>query len=503
MTIFNKKFQRHELLSSMVSVIKELRPYFGLPFVVSSLLILVVVAFVTDYNIRQSEKVLGEQMADKGIRVIWLFENVVMDRIQFSTEAVRTDYITELGTSDDFAFVAVTDNEGKFLFHSNKEKIGTYINIQDENIELSFWEKLDYLLPNKDGQGSHWGFVTVNNERLFLVHRVYGESLRQGTIRFLHPEITDFLNAQKINHVFAAIYPKTLQNDIALYRKRAFTFALWVIGISSLFLWIISLINRIINNKRNMSIAEKTIEQMHSEVQRLEKEMTKKEKLAAIGDLAACVAHEIRNPLSSIKGYATYFANSFPKDSADYKAANIMIQEVERINRVVGELMGVSSPTNIQKLPVPVDGVIDSCLTMLHSDAKQLNITFNVVGRGKVIEMDPDRIKQAILNICLNAIEAIRDDQANNLQKKYHIIISVLENEKDFVISIKDNGPGIEKDVLRRIFDPYFTTKREGTGLGLINVCKILEAHGGSIEVESEKGQGTLFKLYLPKRGLV
>ncbi len=499
MTIFNKKLQKNKQATNIADIIKELRPYFWLPFVVTSLLILIVVAFITDYNIRQSEKVLGEQMADKGIRVIWLFENVIMDRIQFSSETARTDYIEELGTADDFAFVAVTDNEGKFLFHSKKEKVGTYINIQGENSEASFWEKLDLLLPNKDGQGSHWGFVTVNNERLFLVHRIYGESIRQGTIRFLHPEITDFFNAQKINHVFAAIYPITLQKDIAHYRKRAFSFSIWVIGFSFLFLWVLSLINRIINNKHNMSVAEKTIAQMYSEVQRLEKEMTKKEKLAAIGDLAACVAHEIRNPLSSIKGYATYFANSFSKDSVDYKAATTMIQEIERINRVVGELMGVSNPTNIQKKLVPVDGIIDSCVTMLQADAKHLSITFKVLGRGKVIEMDPDRIKQAILNICLNAIEAIRDDQVNNEQKQYHIVISTSENEKDYIISIKDNGPGIEKDVLRRIFDPYFTTKKEGTGLGLINVSKILEAHGGSIEVESEKGQGTLFKLYLPK----
>lgn len=501
MTILKNSEKKRENLSNITSIILELRPYFWLPFVVSSLLILVVIAFITDYNIRQSAKFLGEQMADKGIRIIWLFENVIMDRIQFSTEKSRNDYIAELGSTDNFAFVAVTNDEGKFLFHSTNEKVGTYINIQDENNISNFWQKLEYLLPNRDEQGSRWGFVTINGERLFLVHRVYGESVRQGAIRFLHPEITNFLNSQKINHVFAAIYPKTLQHDIALYRKRAFTFAIWVIGISSLILWIFSLINRIINNKKSISLAEKTIEKMHSEVQRLENEMTKKEKLAAIGDLAACVAHEIRNPLSSIKGYATYFANSFPKDSADHKAVTIMIQEVERINRVVGELMGVSSPTNIQKQAVPVDGVIDSCLTMLQSDAKQLNIHFHVVGRGKVIIMDPDRIKQAILNICLNAIEAIRDDKIYHQEKQYDIIISIAEKEEDYIIYIKDNGPGIEKDVLRRIFDPYFTTKKDGTGLGLINVSKILEAHGGSIEVESEKGKGTLFKLYLPKRG--
>ena len=119
-----------------------------------------------------------------------------------------------------------------------------------------------------------------------------------------------------------------------------------------------------------------------------------------------------------------------------------------------------------------------------------------------MLNIDPDRIKQAVLNICLNAVEAIRDEKKSlRKEKRYHIDMTVTEQEKNFCLTIKDNGPGIDAELLSRIFDPYFTTKNEGTGLGLSNVRKILEAHGGSIEAESQKGLGTVFNLYLPKRG--
>lgn len=486
----------------LAEVIKDLRPYFWRPLLISSLALLLVVAFITDYNIRQSEEVLGEQMADKGLRAMWLFENVVMDKIQFKSPEARNDYLARLGSQNDFSFIAVTNNQGQYLVHSDMQKIGSYINIHDFNLNTDFWTKIEHILPGTDMQGTRWGFVTVNNEYLFLVHRIYGETVRQGNFRSLHPELSEFLQTQDINHVFVAINSETFQKEVDHYRRKAFIVALWILGVSFVVVWIVSLINRIIVNRRAMRVAEKTITSMKQEVLELEQEVIKKEKLAAIGNLAAGVAHEIRNPLSSIKGYATYFAEYFPEESSEHKAAQIMVQEAERLNRVVGELLGVSRPTDIKCVAVPFDTVLDSCTDLLQADLKQLGIALKITGRGKIVHIDPDRIKQAILNICLNAIEAIRDEKQNGqTAKQYYLHIDVTEQEKNICISIKDNGPGIDKESLTRVFDPYFTTKSEGTGLGLSNVRKILEAHGGSIEVDSEKGVGTVFSLYLPKKG--
>jgi len=491
---------------ALAEVIKNLRPYFWRPFLISSLVLLLVVAFITDYNIRQSEEVLGEQMADKGLRALWLFENVAMEKIQFKSPEARNDYLERLGSQNDFSFIAITDKQGKFLVHTDMQKIGSQMNISDPAVHTDFWAKIEHILPSTDMQGTRWGFVTINNEYLFLVHRIYGESMRQGNFRHSHPELTEFLQGQDVNHIFVAINSETFQKEVDHYRRKAFIAALWILGVSFVAVWIVSLINRIIVSRRAMRVAEKTINSMKQEVLELEEEVIKKEKLAAIGNLAAGVAHEIRNPLSSIKGYATYFAEYFPKDSNEHKAAQIMVQEAERLNRVVGELLGVSRPTDIKSVAMPIDTVLDSCMDLLQADLKQLGIALKITGRGKIITIDPDRIKQAILNICLNAVEAIRDEKQNKrnekANKQYYLHIDVSEQEKNFCITIKDNGSGIDKELLTRIFDPYFTTKNEGTGLGLSNVRKILEAHGGSIEVTSERGTGTVFSLYLPKKSL-
>ncbi len=486
---------------ALAEVIRDLRPYFLRPLLISSLVLLLGVAFITDYNIRQSEEVLGEQMADKGIRALWLFENVLMEKIQFKSPEARNDYIERLGSQNDFSFIAITNKDGQFLMHSDMQKIGSSLNINDSNLNTDFWTKIEHILPATDTQGTRWGFVTINNEHLFLVHRIYGETMRQGNFRYTHPELAEFLAKQDVNHVFVAINSETFQKEVDHYRRKAFIVALWILGLSFVAVWIISLINRIIVNRRAMRVAEKTINSMKQEVLELEEEVIKREKLAAIGNLAAGVAHEIRNPLSSIKGYATYFAEYFPKDSNEHRAAQIMVQEAERLNRVVGELLGVSRPTDIKCAAMPIDTVLDSCTDLLQADLKQLGIALKITGRGKIVYIDPDRIKQAILNICLNAIEAIRDEKQNEQKaKQYYLHIDVTEQEKNFCISIKDNGSGIDKESLTRVFDPYFTTKNEGTGLGLSNVRKILEAHGGSIEVTSEKGVGTIFSLYLPKK---
>jgi two-component system sensor histidine kinase HydH len=501
LTTSNENSNNFESSNALAEVIDDLRPYFWRPFLISSMLLLLVVAFITDYNTRQSEQALGEQMADKGLRALWLFENVVMEKILFISPEARNDYLQRLGTQDDFSFIAVTNNQGKFLVHTDMKKIGSSLTINDPDT-VNFWTKIEHVLPNTDKQGTRWGFVTINNEHLFLVHRIYGENTRQGEFRYSHPELAEFIATQNVNHIFAAINADAFQNEIDHRRKKALTVALWILGGASVVVWIISLINRIIVNRKAMRVAEKTITSMKREVLELEEEVIKREKLAAIGNLAAGVAHEIRNPLSSIKGYATYFAEYFAEDTNEHKAAQIMVQEAERLNRVVGELLGVSRPTDIKKSEIPIDTVLDSCADLLQADLKQSGIVLKITGRGKIVNIDPDRIKQAILNICLNALEAIRDEkQKGQNTKQYCMSIDVTELEKNFCITIKDNGPGIDKDLVTRIFDPYFTTKSEGTGLGLSNVRKILEAHGGSIEVESEKGVGTVFSLYVPKRG--
>lgn len=233
-----------------------------------------------------------------------------------------------------------------------------------------------------------------------------------------------------------------------------------------------------------------------TEVRRLEAEVRRREKLAAVGNLAAGVAHELRNPLSSIKGYATYFGGRFPEGSADREAAEIMVREVDRLNRAIGDLIGLSKPTDVKLRPTDMARLLGDTLRLIEQDAASCAVRtrLETVDREVALSVDPDRMRQVVLNVCLNALQAMPEGGELVLALK-------APPDADTVrIEVRDTGVGIDPDVLPHIFDAYFTTKSQGTGLGLATVHKIMEAHGGGISVASSPGKGTVFSLYLPAR---
>jgi two-component system sensor histidine kinase HydH len=231
------------------------------------------------------------------------------------------------------------------------------------------------------------------------------------------------------------------------------------------------------------------------EVRRLQEEVQRQEKLAAVGGLAAGVAHEIRNPLSSIKGMATYFVGLFEKKSEPWQAADVMIQEVDRLNRVITELLEFARPTNLNRRDTDIEAVISRSLQLIQQDAEShaVNIELDATFKSSQVWVDPDRISQCLLNLYLNAIQAM--DNGGQLTVK-----ADMDNADKMRIQISDTGAGIASENLDKIFDPYFTTKNSGTGLGLAVVHKIITAHNGNIKVVSTYGKGTTFILWIPSK---
>lgn len=229
-----------------------------------------------------------------------------------------------------------------------------------------------------------------------------------------------------------------------------------------------------------------------TEIKELKKEIVRSQRLAAIGRLAAGVAHEIRNPLSSIKGFATYFRERYQDVAEDQKIASIMIQEVERLNRVIGQLLEFARPLEVQKTSVSLKDLFQQSVKMVEEDAHQKGITIklDVFHDPDQAWIDSDRMKQILLNLYLNSIEAM--DSGGNLKISSAVKGNMLE------INIQDDGKGIPKGDIGSIFDPYFTTKFTGTGLGLAIVHKIVEALGGQISVQSELELGAVFSLKIP-----
>ena len=232
-----------------------------------------------------------------------------------------------------------------------------------------------------------------------------------------------------------------------------------------------------------------------TEIQHLRKEIDRSRRLASIGRLAAGVAHEIRNPLSSIKGFATYFRERYRDVPEDEKTADIMVQEVDRLNRVISQLLEFARPMHIQLQSVALRPFIERSLTMVASQAADRNITIvsDLSPEGANLSIDADRISQVLLNLYLNAFDAMEGGGTLSVKLSMH-------DERRVKIEISDTGHGIEAKDLEKIFDPYFTTKSSGTGLGLAIVHRIVEAHGGELRVQSERGQGTTVSVTLPAR---
>jgi two-component system sensor histidine kinase HydH len=231
-------------------------------------------------------------------------------------------------------------------------------------------------------------------------------------------------------------------------------------------------------------------------LQRLRKEVERNQRFAAIGRLAAVVAHEIRNPLSSIKGFATFFRQRPGAVPDDVKVADIMIQEVERLNRVITELLEYSRPLSLARGKANLAELVRNTLGTIQQLAQEKGVTVCADLPAGVPEamLDADRMTRVFLNLFLNAIAAMESGG----------VLSVAvcrEDAKTLRATVSDTGAGIRGEDLGRVFEPYFTTKPSGTGLGLAIVQRIVEAHGGEIRLESEPGKGTTFTILLPAGG--
>ncbi|WP_024333595.1 ATP-binding protein [Desulfotignum balticum] len=227
--------------------------------------------------------------------------------------------------------------------------------------------------------------------------------------------------------------------------------------------------------------------------EKLKKEVETTRHLAAIGKLAGGVAHEIRNPLSSIKGFATYFEQRYADHPDDQDTARIMVQEVERINRSVTQLLEFAKPMAVEKKQVGIREVISHSLKLMAHDLEKKSIAVHTDIRSarSTFYTDPDRMNQILLNLYMNSLTAMDDGGTLTVT-----VVDVSLN-RDLEIRVTDDGCGMDEQILSDIFDPYFTTRPDGTGLGLSIVHRLVETLGGEIRVESVKDQGTTFFIRL------
>jgi PAS domain S-box-containing protein len=233
-----------------------------------------------------------------------------------------------------------------------------------------------------------------------------------------------------------------------------------------------------------------------SEYKQIEQSAFQNDKLAMLGKVAAAIAHEIRNPLTSIRGFIQLLS-PYLKDVGKQEYGRIIISEIDRANEIIYEFLNSSKPSAPMKQKVLVGLLLKESILLSESEAlmKGCELHSEVLDPYLTVAVDVKQIKQVLLNIVKNAMDAIADVVGN---RQGRIDISARHEGEFAVITIRDNGKGMEKSTLSHLFDPFFTTKVDGTGLGLSVSYRIICNHGGTIHADSQLNEGTEFQIYLP-----
>jgi len=224
----------------------------------------------------------------------------------------------------------------------------------------------------------------------------------------------------------------------------------------------------------------------------IEEQLRRADRLSALGELSAGMAHEIRNPLGSIKGTAEILRDGVAPDDPKQEFAEILIREVDRLNRVLEDFLRFARPEPVEHGCFVLQAVIRDVLDLTQQQAARNNVVV-AVELGDEIEIPGrgEQVKQALLNLVLNALQAMPDGGSLKL--------SLRTSPQEVHVMVSDNGPGIALEDRERIFNPFVTTRDSGTGLGLAITQRIIQGHGGRIILESWPGQGACFTVCLPR----
>jgi signal transduction histidine kinase len=252
------------------------------------------------------------------------------------------------------------------------------------------------------------------------------------------------------------------------------------------------------NRRRELEETARGLEESYQRLQeqseriiQIEDQLRRAERLSVLGELSAVLAHEIRNPLGSIRGTAEILKDDFSPDDRKYEFVEILVKESERLNRVIEDFLRIARPQPGTMALCDLSEDLRMVTTLVASEAKgkEIALELSLVAIPPV-RGDREQLRQVFLNLLLNALQATPAGG--------RITITAAHDERNVEILFSDTGAGISPADQEKIFDPFFTTKEGGTGLGLAVTRRIIAGHGGNIAVKSREGQGTTMKIVLP-----
>jgi signal transduction histidine kinase len=232
----------------------------------------------------------------------------------------------------------------------------------------------------------------------------------------------------------------------------------------------------------------------YAELERAQQQLIQGERLAALGELAAVVAHEVRNPLGVIFNSLGSLRRIVRPRGDARMLFDIVEEEAERLNRIVGDLLDFARPSTPELRPEQLERVVEDAVGVaLGQQASGIMLARELDPAVPPVTMDARLVRQAVLNVAVNAVQA--------MPRGGRITVRTRREGAAALLEIEDTGAGIPEEVRERIFEPFFTTKASGTGLGLAVVKRIVEGHGGTVSVRSAPGAGTVFALRFPLEG--
>lgn len=274
------------------------------------------------------------------------------------------------------------------------------------------------------------------------------------------------------------------------FNKESFTnqtFNVHIVNIDQKYIWCECKIARLIEPNSGEVFYVGSVRDI-TDKKETEEMMIRSEKMSIAGQLAAGIAHEIRNPLTSIKGFLQLLQAGVNRKDVYYK---IMIDEIEKMETITSELLFISKPLTDNKKQESILEMVHDVIELLRPQAKLKNIILDIIGDDQFIFCDKSQIKQVLINIIKNAIEA--------MDEPGKITVTIVDLEGKVKIDISDEGPGIDEEVIHKLGEPFFTTKQQGTGLGLMITKQLLERHNAQLKILQNEVKGSTFRILFPK----
>lgn len=291
----------------------------------------------------------------------------------------------------------------------------------------------------------------------------------------------------KRNKTYDKIYNKWFGEELgysAGYYKQYLKIALILMGVLGLILIVFLRLNRLLKNE---------IKKRSAEMEKAYQELLKKDKMEALGNLVAGVAHEIRNPLTSIKTFTELIPLKYDNPDFREKISQHVPREIDRLNAIITDLLNYAQPRKSLKEEVSVKALVDGTLVLFSERIKNGRIAINVdIKDDMFIFVDRQQIKQVLINVILNAIQAVEN------RENSYINIAAHRADHKVVLTIVDNGLGIAAEDVNRVFEPFFTTRHNGTGLGLFVSYRLVKENDGDIFINNNESGKTTLTIQLP-----